>query len=63
MLLNIVLLIIAFVLAVLLIAAYVITPIISWLVTNPFWGVVLLVVIVILVSVVFVRETREEKQD
>jgi hypothetical protein len=63
MLLNIILLIIAFVLAVLLIAAYVITPIISWLVTNPIWGVVLLVVIGILVSVVFVRETREDKQD
>ncbi len=63
MLLNIILLIIAFVLAVLLIAAYVITPIISWLVMNPIWGVVLLVVIGILVSVVFIRETREDKQD
>jgi len=49
-------------LAALLITAYVITPIISWLVMNPLGGVTLLVIIVILAFVLFREEMKEDKQ-
>ena len=50
-------------LAALLITAYVITPIISWLVVNPLGGIVLLVIVVILTSVLVREEMKEDKKD
>ncbi len=58
MLLNLLLLIIAGVLAMLLITAYVVTPVVSWLLANPLAGLVLLAVVVLLVSVALVRELK-----
>jgi len=60
--LTILLLLIIIFLAALLITAYVITPIISWLVMNPLGGVALLVIIVILAFVLFREEMKEDKQ-
>jgi len=60
--LTILLLLIIMFLAALLITAYVITPIISWLVMNPLGGVTLLVIIVILAFVLFREEMKEDKQ-
>jgi hypothetical protein len=50
-------------LAALLITAYVITPIISWLVVNPLGGIVLLVIVVVLTSVLVREELKEDKKD
>lgn len=50
-------------LAALLITAYVITPIISWLVVNPLGGIVLLVIVVVLASVLVREEMKEDKKD
>jgi len=50
-------------LAALLITAYVITPIISWLVMNPLAGIVLLVITVILAAVLVREEMKEDKTD
>jgi hypothetical protein len=50
-------------LAALLITAYVITPIISWLVVNPLGGIVLLVIVVVLASVLVREELKEDKKD
>jgi hypothetical protein len=47
----------------LLITAYVITPIISWLVVNPLGGIVLLVIVVVLASVLVREEMKEDKKD
>ncbi|MEA2089355.1 MAG: hypothetical protein U9O89_01160 [Thermoproteota archaeon] len=58
LILTILLLLAIIFLAALLITAYVITPIISWLVINPLGGVGLLVIIVILASALFIREIR-----
>jgi hypothetical protein len=51
-------LIIAGILAVLLIAAYVVTPIVSWLMANPLAGLVLFAVVVLLVSAALIRELK-----
>ena len=51
------------ILSALLITAYIVNPIISWLVMNPLVGVALLVVIVILASILFIEEIREDKKD
>ena len=61
--LSILMLLIIILLAALLITAYVITPIISWLVMNPLGGVALLAIIVTLACVLFFREIREDKRD
>ena len=50
-------------LAALLITAYVITPIISWLVVNPLGGIALLVIVVVLASVLVREEMKEDKKD
>ena len=50
-------------LAALLITAYVITPIISWLVVNPLGGLALLVIVVVLASVLVREEMKEDKKD
>jgi len=50
-------------LAALLITAYIITPIISWLVVNPLAGIVLLVITVILAAVLVREEMKEDKTD
>jgi hypothetical protein len=50
-------------LAALLITAYVITPITSWLVVNPLGGIVLLVIVVVLTSVLVREELKEDKKD
>ena len=61
--LTILLLLIILVLAALLITAYVITPVISWLVMNPLGGVALLGVITVLASILLIEEIREDKKD
>ena len=61
--LTILLLLIILILAALLITAYIITPIISWLVMNPLGEVALLVVIVVTASILFIEEIREDKKD
>jgi len=61
--LTILLLLIVIFLAALLITAYVITPIISWLVMNPLGGIVLLVITVILAGVLAREEMKEDKAD
>jgi hypothetical protein len=50
-------------LAALLITAYVITPIISWLVVNPLGGFALLVIVVVLACVLVREEMKEDKKD
>jgi len=50
-------------LAALLITAYIITPILSWLVMNPLGGIVLLVITVILAAVLVREEMKEEKTE
>ena len=50
-------------LAALLITAYIITPIIGWLVVNPLAGTVLLVITVILAAVLVREEMKEDKKD
>jgi len=61
--LTILLFLIIFILAALLIKAYVIAPIISWLVMNPLGGVALLGVIIVLASILLIEEIREDKKD
>lgn len=61
--LAILLLLIILFLAALLVTAYVITPIISWLVMNPLGGIVLLVITVILAAVLVREEMKEDKTD
>jgi len=61
--LTILLFLIILILAVLLMTAYIITPIISWLVMNPLGGVALLGVITVLASILLIEEIREDKKD
>ena len=60
---TILLLLIIIFLAALLVTAYVITRIISWLVANPLGGIVLLVITVILASVLIREEMKENETD
>lgn len=53
---SIILLIMAGIIAVLLIAAYVVTPVVSWLVANPLAGLVLFAIMIILASIALIRE-------
>jgi len=46
------------IIAVLLIAAYVVTPVVSWLVANPLAGLVLFAIMIILASIALIRELR-----
>ncbi len=55
---SIILLIIAGIIAVLLIAAYVVTPVVGWLVANPLAGLILFAIMIILASIAFIRELR-----
>ena len=61
--LTILLFLIILILAVLLMTAYIITPIISWLVMNPLGGVALLGVITVLASILLIEEIRADKKD
>ena len=60
MMLTIILFLITILLAALLVAAYVITPIIGWLVMNPLGGVAVLIAIFVLASVLVIDEMRED---
>ena len=61
--LTILLFLIILILAVLLMTAYITTPIISWLMMNPLGGVALLGVIIVLASILLIEEIREDKKD
>lgn len=62
LMLTILLLFTVIFLGALLITAYIITPIISWLMVNPLGGVALLVIIVVLASILFREEMKEERK-
>jgi membrane protein implicated in regulation of membrane protease activity len=49
-------------LAALLITAYIITPIITWLVANPLAGVALLIIVIVLGAVLIREEVREDRE-
>jgi len=46
----------------LLITAYVVTPIVSWLAVNPLGGVALLVVNIVLASILFREQMKNQKK-
>lgn len=60
MMLTILLFLIIILLAALLVTAYVITPIIGWLIMNPLGGVAVLIAIFVLASVLVIDEMRED---
>lgn len=60
LMLTILLILIIIFLGALLITAYIINPIVSWLIMNPLGGVVILIVIFFLTSIILIEEMRED---